>query len=64
MLFILENKPVYAFKFNTTFLINDFFIYDKSKNNYYLRNNILYSSYFKNMFFWKLIKRKKNIQMI
>lgn len=51
MLFILENKRIYAFKLNTTFLIDDFFIYDKSRNNYYLRNDILYSSYFKNMFF-------------
>lgn len=34
MLFILENKRIYAFKLNTTFLIDDFFIYDKSRNNY------------------------------
>lgn len=39
MLFILENKRIYAFKLNTTFLIDDFFIYDKSRNNY--ENNII-----------------------
>lgn len=40
MLFILENKRIYAFKLNTTFLIDDFFIYDKSRNNY--EYNIIY----------------------